>query len=112
MVGGGIAFSALHVVNNERNAWLSVERLGDFAQHAGVEALQAPRAPFAGIAMDAPCLMGVLNVTPDSFSDGGRYADTDAAIAHGLALAEAGAAVAVAGSPGASDMDEAAEAVE
>lgn len=93
LVGGGIAFSALHVVDSERSAWLNVERLGDFAQHAGVEALQTPRAPFASIAMDAPCLMGVLNVTPDSFSDGGRYADTDAAIAHGLALAEAGAEI-------------------
>jgi dihydropteroate synthase len=38
-------------------------------------------------------VMGVVNVTPDSFSDGGRYQEFDAAIAHGLALAEAGAAV-------------------
>lgn len=36
-------------------------------------------------------LMGVVNVTPDSFSDGGRFVDTAAAIAHGIALAEAGA---------------------
>jgi dihydropteroate synthase len=35
--------------------------------------------------------MGVLNVTPDSFSDGGRYADVDAAVAHGVALHRAGA---------------------
>jgi dihydropteroate synthase len=35
--------------------------------------------------------MGVVNVTPDSFSDGGRYADPDAAVAHGLALVAAGA---------------------
>jgi dihydropteroate synthase len=35
--------------------------------------------------------MGVLNVTPDSFSDGGRYADFDAAVAHGLAMWAAGA---------------------
>ncbi|MEM9517516.1 MAG: dihydropteroate synthase [Actinomycetota bacterium] len=35
--------------------------------------------------------MGVLNVTPDSFSDGGRYADETAAIDHGLALYQAGA---------------------
>src|SRR4051812_49513307 len=35
--------------------------------------------------------MGVLNVTPDSFSDGGCYADRDAAIAHGLEMAAAGA---------------------
>jgi dihydropteroate synthase len=36
-------------------------------------------------------VMGVLNATPDSFSDGGRFATVDAAIAHGLALFEAGA---------------------
>ncbi|MGH7879075.1 MAG: dihydropteroate synthase, partial [Candidatus Binataceae bacterium] len=30
--------------------------------------------------------MGVLNVTPDSFSDGGRFAATEAAVAHGLEL--------------------------
>jgi dihydropteroate synthase len=37
--------------------------------------------------------MGVLNVTPDSFSDGGRYLDPEAAIAHGLRLAAEGADV-------------------
>ena len=37
--------------------------------------------------------MGIVNVTPDSFSDGGLYLDADAAIAHGLELAAAGAAV-------------------
>jgi dihydropteroate synthase len=38
-------------------------------------------------------VMGVVNVTPDSFSDGGRFLDPDAAVAHGLALCDAGAAV-------------------
>lgn len=36
-------------------------------------------------------VMGVVNVTPDSFSDGGRYADADAAVAHGLRLRAQGA---------------------
>lgn len=36
-------------------------------------------------------VMGVVNVTPDSFSDGGRWFDADAAVAHGLALAADGA---------------------
>ncbi|HEY2429287.1 MAG TPA: dihydropteroate synthase, partial [Acidimicrobiales bacterium] len=40
-----------------------------------------------------PLVMGVLNVTPDSFSDGGRYLDPEAAIAHGLRLAAEGADV-------------------
>jgi dihydropteroate synthase len=38
-------------------------------------------------------VVGVVNVTPDSFSDGGRFLDPDAAVAHGLALRDAGAAV-------------------
>lgn len=41
--------------------------------------------------LSRPLLMGIVNVTPDSFSDGGRHADTRAAVAHGLALIEAGA---------------------
>jgi dihydropteroate synthase len=47
-----------------------------------------------GILVDLrlPAVMGVLNVTPDSFSDGGRFLDTQAAVRHGLILAEQGAA--------------------
>ncbi|HEY7157802.1 MAG TPA: dihydropteroate synthase [Gemmataceae bacterium] len=40
---------------------------------------------------DPPLVMGIVNVTPDSFSDGGRFLDTDAAVAHALRLAEQGA---------------------
>ena len=40
-----------------------------------------------------PLVMGVLNVTPDSFSDGGQYLDSSVAIAHGRAMVEGGAAV-------------------
>lgn len=38
-------------------------------------------------------LMGIVNVTPDSFSDGGRYLDAQAAVAHGLALEAEGAGI-------------------
>jgi dihydropteroate synthase len=38
-----------------------------------------------------PLVMGIVNVTPDSFSDGGQFASTDAAISHGLALESQGA---------------------
>jgi dihydropteroate synthase len=40
-----------------------------------------------------PLVMGVLNVTPDSFSDGGRFADPDAAVAHARSMVDAGAAI-------------------
>jgi len=43
--------------------------------------------------MTLPLVMGVLNVTPDSFSDGGRWLDPGAAVAHGLELVAEGASV-------------------
>jgi len=49
------------------------------------------RPALAGLPLDRPKIMGIVNVTPDSFSDGGEHADTDSAVAHGLALLEAGA---------------------
>lgn len=53
--------------------------------------------------------MGVLNVTDDSFSDGGRYLDADGAVAHGLALAAQGAGIIDVGGestrPGATQVD-------
>ncbi|XAL97931.1 dihydropteroate synthase [Phycisphaeraceae bacterium D3-23] len=52
-----------------------------------------PAAILPRHADDAPVLMGILNVTPDSFSDGGRYVDIDAAVAHGLAMAREGAGI-------------------
>src|SRR5690554_1150146 len=41
--------------------------------------------------LDRPRVMGIVHVTPDSFSDGGEHFDVDAAVAHGLRLAEEGA---------------------
>jgi dihydropteroate synthase len=46
---------------------------------------------FAGLALDRPLIMGIINVTPDSFSDGGDFARPDTAIAHGMRLIEEGA---------------------
>ena len=58
-------------------------------------------------------VMGVVNVTPDSFSDGGKFFETDAAVAHGLKLVEQGAEILDVGGestrPGATPVDEAEE---
>lgn len=43
--------------------------------------------------LDGPQVMGIVNVTPDSFSDGGQHTTVDAAVAHGLRLVAEGAAV-------------------
>jgi dihydropteroate synthase len=60
-----------------------------------------------------PLVMGILNVTPDSFSDGGRFLDADAAIAHGRELVAEGADVVDVGGessrPGAEPVPEAVE---
>jgi len=45
------------------------------------------------LGLDRVHLMGVLNVTPDSFSDGGRYADPQAALAHALQMIDEGATI-------------------
>jgi len=56
-----------------------------------------------------PVVMGILNVTPDSFSDGGRHGDIDAAVEWGLAMATEGAAIVDVGGestrPGAAPVD-------
>ncbi len=47
--------------------------------------------PAALSSLDRTAVVGVLNVTPDSFSDGGRWLDAEAAIAHGIAMHARGA---------------------
>lgn len=53
--------------------------------------LSAPRPSVAGLDLSRPRIMGILNVTPDSFSDGGRFDAAQAAIARARDLAAAGA---------------------
>ena len=52
--------------------------------------ISGARGAIAGLSVDQPRLMGIVNVTPDSFSDGGDFSDRQLAVAHGLALAQAG----------------------
>ena len=55
------------------------------------EALQKPRNRLAGLSLDVPRIMGIVNVTPDSFSDAGDHDTCRAAVAHALRLIEEGA---------------------
>ncbi|MCW8383454.1 dihydropteroate synthase [Streptomyces justiciae] len=75
---------------------------------------QSGRGRVVGLpAWDRCAVMGVVNVTPDSFSDGGRWFDTAAAVKHGLALVAEGADLVDVGGestrPGATRVDEAEE---
>jgi dihydropteroate synthase len=65
------------------------------------------------LVLDRPRIAGIVNVTPDSFSDGGRFDSVDAAVAHGLALVAEGADLLDVGGestrPGATPVEEAEE---
>jgi len=84
---------------------------------AGLQALlsriTAPRSRLAGVSLDRPRIMGIVNVTPDSFSDGGDFGTEQSAIAHALRLADEGADIVDIGGestrPGAAPLDEAEE---
>ena len=71
----------------------AARRGGKTAAHieAQLAAIAAPRPAWAGIALDRPRIMAIVNLTPDSFSDGGDLADPAAAIAAGRAMLAAGA---------------------
>src|SRR5437870_13847606 len=57
------------------------------------EAARVWRHRTGELVLDRTRVMGILNVTPDSFSDGGRYFEPDAALRHGLEMVEQGAAL-------------------
>lgn len=101
LAGGPLAFALCEILADGERILLPVEEARARAATQGLAAcfeaalsrLTSPRAGFAGLALDRPRIMGVVNVTPDSFSDGGDFADGRVAIAQGLALREAGAEI-------------------
>jgi dihydropteroate synthase len=98
---GGPAFESLEILRRVNGGVVSEridrEALAEYptAEQAplrnGLEMILRPRAAICGLPGDRPLIMGILNVTPDSFSDGGNHADADIAVEAGLAMAKAGA---------------------
>ncbi|WP_134724522.1 dihydropteroate synthase [Paracoccus luteus] len=84
LAGGWVGFSRL-----ERLTRGGPPEIVEDAPDDVLAALTAPRPPVLGVSMDRPRVMGIVNVTPDSFSDGGCW-DADGA-AHGRDLLAAGA---------------------
>lgn len=126
LAGGPLVFSRVEVACRLADGGVSrrvmdLPALSAWAQAQGLAAavrgeldrLSAPRPPFAGLTWERPRLMGIVNVTPDSFSDGGAHDGLDAAIAHGRALMAAGADILDVGGestrPGAAPVSEAQE---
>ncbi|NQU68971.1 MAG: dihydropteroate synthase [Rhodospirillales bacterium] len=105
LAGGPFAFTACEMfVAGTEGVAIYFAALGDFTGwaeqqdpatarviSAKLDLLSRPRPDFAGMALVRPRLMGIVNVTPDSFSDGGDFFDSDTAISHGRELVAAGA---------------------
>ncbi|KGJ18372.1 dihydropteroate synthase [Paracoccus sanguinis] len=87
LAGGWVRFSRL-----ERLARGAAPEIVDDAPPEVIAALTRPRPPVLGLSMDRPRLMGIVNVTPDSFSDGGRWTE-DGGVGRARALAAAGAEI-------------------
>ncbi len=77
--------------------WTVPEPLRELAYQLGLalpaDAPRGWRTARGSIALDAPAVMGILNVTPDSFSDGGLHAGVERAVRHAARLLEDGAAI-------------------
>src|SRR5262245_52497704 len=73
---------------SKRQSFAIQQRLGGFIREHTV-----PPTSAENLDLSSPVLMGIINVTPDSFSDGGEHSDAASAIEHGLRLAEAGARI-------------------
>ncbi|MGQ0486661.1 MAG: dihydropteroate synthase [Hyphomicrobiales bacterium] len=87
-----ISFNAAEIVTRDGSrVTREAADYGDLPQDATLARIEAPRPALCGLKLDRPRLMGIVNVTPDSFSDGGQAAEAGEAIAHGLRLAAEGA---------------------
>lgn len=103
LAGGWMRAQQFDVVTRDEDGQHLITRMSEDAiiDHADdrnkaaavLENLYKPRADFAGLEMAKPHLMGVINTTPDSFSDGGAHLAPATAIASGMAMWQAGASV-------------------
>jgi dihydropteroate synthase len=98
LAGGPIAFTMLEVIEGapgktrkQLRSFVDLQASGKPEVGELLKCLTEARAPLAGLALDSPRIMGVVNVTPDSFSDGGLHTGPDGAIAHALGLSHEGA---------------------
>ncbi len=101
LAGGLNWFAQVELIHGDgRRELVAVEGIDarfDEAMAADWSRLTSARAPLQmgarTIRLDQPRVMGIINATPDSFSDGGAYADARAAAEAGAAMAQAGAAI-------------------
>jgi dihydropteroate synthase len=88
LAGGPLAFSLVRLIGDGRI--VAIDRVPPPYAEA-LALVSRPPPDWAGLGPQRPLVMGVLNVTPDSFSDGGDFCDPARAVAAGVAMAAAGA---------------------
>ena len=89
---GHVGFTHVDVITRREGVIeRDMQRIAGVDDSAALERLSAVRPAFAGLDLTVPRLMGIVNITPDSFSDGGKLTSAAAAISHGAQLAEEGA---------------------
>ena len=101
LAGGLNWFASVELIHEDGRRELvpveGIEARFDEAMAADWARLTSPRAPLQlgerTIRLDQPQVMGIVNATPDSFSDGGSYADAGAAAEAGALMAQQGAAI-------------------
>ncbi len=98
LCGGPGAFLSAQIIEGEPGATkyaiaraATLKAIDEPAVQTLVAKLTNPRPPIAGLDWSAPCIMGILNVTPDSFSDGGQHNEAETAAAHARTLIAGGA---------------------
>lgn len=98
LAGGGCAFALVEVIEGapgdtrrSLRPWAELNASKDATVRDILERITAPRAAIAGLSVDRPRIMGIVNVTPDSFSDDGLAGDPAVAIGHGRRLVAEGA---------------------
>lgn len=91
LAGGPLGFSLARLIGAP--ATPPVVPVGEIPREwaSALYRLTQPPPDWAGLGLGRTAVMGILNVTPDSFSDAGTYADPVSAVASGIAMAEAGA---------------------
>ena len=90
LAGGTYWFDRIEVLERGRPAEILFAR--EFT-NAELTSLTTPRADLLGLSLAQPQIMGIINATPDSFSDGGDHADPQDAIGRALAMAAEGASM-------------------
>ncbi|HEY4250850.1 MAG TPA: dihydropteroate synthase [Roseomonas sp.] len=91
LAGGANAFTLVRLIEEGEN--LGIGPLSEVPEdwQDALSTLALRPIPFVGLPVDRPLVMGIINATPDSFSDGGQHAGHAAAIEAGHAMLEAGA---------------------